>query len=141
VVETITPDRDHFTFTAKEDGLYWLNMVLAFKDGRTDPSDVTRGPSLKLLIDTTPPTVRITSVRRNGNHIDVAWEAADAHLDESETRAAFRVAGEKTDRVNVPVTGSRVGLNADTDAAGTVRVTVRDRAGNTAKAEKEVPGR
>ena len=38
------PDAKFIPFVAKEDGLYWLSMVVVYKDGTQDPPNVAAAP-------------------------------------------------------------------------------------------------
>src|SRR5438105_14705297 len=66
----VYPDRDAFVFVAKDDGLYWFQIVTIDRQGRKDPANVTaEPPALKVLVDTVKPVVRFTNARRNGEEV------------------------------------------------------------------------
>src|SRR5262245_20399584 len=55
----VPPDRDAFTFIAKEDGIYWFTMVEEDLQGKNLPADLTRTtPDLKVLVDTIQPRIQ-----------------------------------------------------------------------------------
>ena len=55
VADAVTRDKDQIVFNAETDGLYWLNMVIVFQNGKKDPPDVTRvPPAQKLLVEARP---------------------------------------------------------------------------------------
>jgi hypothetical protein len=67
---SVTPDKDYFVYTAKEDGIYWFKMVLVNLKGERDLVDLTRDPAdMKILIDTHQPVIRVMNFRRNGDEI------------------------------------------------------------------------
>jgi RNA polymerase sigma factor (sigma-70 family) len=73
------PDRDKLVYTTPRDGVYWLQLVTVGKNGR-EPQDLTREPpAMKVIVDTTPPTVRVTAAKRDGNTVRVEWAVEDAN--------------------------------------------------------------
>lgn len=140
----VPPDRDAFTYIAKEDGLYWFTMVEEDMQGRTIPADLTRtAPDLKVVVDTVQPRVQFTNAKRNGEEVVVEWFIDDKHPDENNTKVHFRAAGSDGywQEVMLPA-GAKGGVRF---AAGTtnpivIRVTACDIAGNKSEATHEVPG-
>ena len=56
----VPPDRDAFTYIAKDDGIYWFTMVNEDLQGKNVPADLTRTPpDLKVLVDTVQPRVAV----------------------------------------------------------------------------------
>lgn len=136
------PDRDAFTFVAKEDGIYWFTMVEEDLQGKTIPADLTRHPpDLKVLVDTLPPRVQFTNARRNGEEVVVEWLVDDKYPDENSTRVHFRPASGDGywQEVTLPANSkSGVRFPAGTTAAVAVRVTAVDLAGNKTEAVREI---
>jgi hypothetical protein len=140
----VPPDRDAFTYIAKEDGLYWFTMVEEDMQGRNIPADLTRtAPDLKVVVDTVQPRVQFTNAKRNGEEVVVEWFIDDKHPDENNTKVHFRATGGDGywQEVMLPA-GAKGGVRF---AAGTtnpvaVRVTACDIAGNKSEATHEVPG-
>src|SRR5579885_841308 len=96
VADAVLPDQDHFVFAAKDDGLYWLAMLIVFKDGKKDPPDITRVPAdriQKLIVDTTAPVVRITSAKRDGEEVAVEWTVEDKFPNDAATQVQFKPTG------------------------------------------------
>lgn len=138
----LPPDRDFFTYTAKEDGIYWFTMVEEDLQGRNIPTDLTRTPpDLKVLVDTVPPRVQFTNARKNGEEVIVEWSVDDRYPDENATRVHFRPSGSDGpwQEVILPA-GSRTGVKfaSGTPHAVDVRVTAYDLAGNKTEAIREV---
>lgn len=138
----VAPDRDAFTYVAKDDGLYWFTMVEEDLQGRNVPADLTRTPpDLKVLVDTAQPRVQFTTARRTGEDVVVEWQVDDAYPDESKTQVHFRPTGtdESWRGVTLPA-GSKSGVRFPTGTTGavTVRVSVADLAGNKTEATRDV---
>lgn len=77
---TADPGKDELVYTAPRDGLYWFHMVTVGKNGAREPRDFTREPpAMKVLVDTTPPTVRVTTAKREVDMIRVEWAVEDAN--------------------------------------------------------------
>jgi hypothetical protein len=140
-----TPDKDFFAYIAPNDGMYWFNMVVVFTDGTKDPPDVTKAPHpQKILVDATPPAVRIDGATRSGDEVTVEWAVDEKYPNPAKTRLAFRpAAGTDADWKDVPLSGGdarSARFNPNTTAAVLVRVTAEDLAGNARSASKEVGG-
>lgn len=141
----ITPDKNFFAFIAREDGLYWFQMVTVFTDGSKDPSDPTKGEEpQKILVDATPPVVRLTTAERQGDEIAVEWSIEEKYPHEAKTRLSYReLGGTDADWKDVPLTmpgkrGTR--FNPNSSAAVQVRVTAEDLVGNAHAATRDVGG-
>lgn len=138
----VPPDRDQFTYVAKEDGVYWFTMVEEDLQGRNNPADLTRTPpDLKVLVDTVQPRVQFTNARRNGEDVVVEWTVDDKHPDENRTQVHFRAASAdgSWQEVTLPA-GSKSGVRFPAGVSGgvTVRVTVIDLAGNKTEASRDI---
>ena len=146
VADAVTPDKDHFVFNAKDDGLYWLNMVIVFRDGKKDPPDVTRvPPAQKLLVDATPPVVRITSAQRVGDEVVVDWAIEDKFPNDATTQVQFKPTGANAVGDWQPISAANIGKRSARFKPGSaspilVQVTTADMAGNSGTASKEVGG-
>ncbi|CAN5325624.1 hypothetical protein BH11PLA2_BH11PLA2_01120 [soil metagenome] len=139
------PDAKFIPFNAKDDGLYWLSMAIIYKDGTQDPANIaSKAPDQKLLIDTTPPTVRIRDAARLGDDISIEWSIDDAFPADDRTKVEFRPGGgSETSWKSVPVTsadrrGTKFNPNSNTPIQ--VRITVEDQAGNSAAQQTDVAG-
>ena len=140
----VPPDRDAFTFIAKEDGIYWFTMVEEDLQGKNLPADLTRTPpDLKVLVDTIQPRIQFASAKRSGEEVVVEWLVDDRNPDENKTQVHFRAAGSEDywQEVTLP-TGSKSGVRfaAGTSSPVVVRVTATDVASNRSEATREVNG-
>lgn len=140
----VTPDRDSFTYIAKEDGLYWFTMQEEDLQGKCVPADLTRTPpDLKVLVDTVQPRVQFTNARKVGDDVVVEWFVDDKNPDENRTQVHFRAAG--TDgywqEVTLPASSkSGVRFPASGMNAVSIRVTAYDLAGNKTEAVRDIGG-
>src|SRR5262249_45693090 len=79
-----TPDRPAFTFNAEHDGEYWLAVRSVDAQGRFFPSDEARiEPSMKVVVDTTPPSIVLEAQPRSASLVSVRWEIHDENPDET----------------------------------------------------------
>jgi len=146
VADAVTPDKDHFVFNAKDDGIYWLNMVIVFRDGKKDPPDVTRvAPAQKLLVDATPPVVRITSAQRVGEEILLEWAVEDKFPNDIATQVQFKPTGANAIGDWQPISAANISKRSARFKPGTasplmLQVTTSDLAGNPGTSAKEVAG-
>jgi hypothetical protein len=140
-----TPDQDHFVFTPKEDGLYWVTMMIVFRDGRKDPPDVSRLAAdriQKLMVDSTPPVVRVQA-QRVGEEIAIEWGVEDKFPNESATQVQFKPTGPGAigDWQAVPpaaMTKRSARFKPTTAGPVAVQVTTQDLAGNPGSATQDV---
>ncbi|MCZ2343874.1 MAG: hypothetical protein LC104_19060, partial [Bacteroidales bacterium] len=143
VVAVVTPDKDHFTFTAEQDGLYWLNMVIVYRNGTKEPADVTRvPPAQKLLIDTKQPTVALTKLDWDNGDIVAEWSVDDAYPNDAITEVSYRAAG-PIDTGWTPVASTNIvrrsaRFRPATESGIVIRVTVKDLAGNAGSVVREL---
>lgn len=139
------PDQKFISFHAKDDGLYWLSMVVVYKDGTQDPENVAaKPPAQKLLIDATTPVLTIRDARRAGDDVVLEWSIEDAFPNDEKTRVEYRVnGGSDVSWKTVPVTSTdRRGtkFNPASNLGLQVRVTVEDQAGNSTTQTADIPG-
>ena len=89
--DTVRPDKDHLNLMAKDDGLYFVNIVVYFKDGTRDPRDPALVvPQYKMLIDSTPPVVKIVTATRQGDDVLLDWTIDEKYLNEAATQVLYK---------------------------------------------------
>ncbi len=134
-----------FNYSAKEDGEYWVQLQLVFKDGRLEPKDPSKlPPAEKVVIDTVKPVVVITSAEMSGEEAVVEWRIDDKHPADVNTRVWYKTAGTGDSAwQEVPATAvSKRTARFKPAAAGplTVQVTTADLARNIGHMNKDVKG-
>jgi len=141
--QAVLPNVNEFAFTVKDDGMYFINMQLAYMDGRLEPPDVSRVlPAQKIIIDSTAPVVKIGTVQRVGEEVAVDWSIEDKFPNDRMTMIRYR-----------PTTGSEADWQVATDGVLNrnsakfkcpltgplvVQVLATDLAGNVGRASKEL---
>ena len=87
----VTPDRNGFQFTAKDDGPYWFTIVIEDLQGHKDISDVTKTPpDKKIIIKTTKPRIVVTNANRNAETIVIEWQIDDKYPNENLSQVHFK---------------------------------------------------
>lgn len=142
--DTATPDRTAFTLAVKDDGLYWVKMQTVFTNGTKDPPDAQMATSQadqKLLLDGTPPAVRIDSAKRIEEDVVVRWTVEDKFPNDGDTKVSYRPAGAAAWQ-DVPTPAGKTEARFKVTGQGplTVRVAAKDLAGNEGVMTAEVAG-
>ncbi len=134
-----TPELGKFTFRTSHDGEFWFaTRTVTLNDEYSPPMDQTVEPSMKVVVDTLPPSIVLEPDGRRGSVAGVRWEVKDEHLDLKSLLLEYQVDGAKSWRT-VPIRRSAL-LGAQRWDAGTadplrVRASVADKAGNLVDAE------
>jgi hypothetical protein len=142
--DAVKPDKDHLNLIAKEDGLYFVNLVFYFKDGSRDPKDPAREtPEYKMLIDSTPPVVKIVAATRQGDDVLLDWTIDEKYLNEAATQVLYKASANPLNEWT-PVPPSAVNKRSakfKPAVAGPVivRVIASDYAENKADVARELP--
>jgi len=138
------PDQPAFPFQANRDGEYWFAVRTRDREGRLHPSDEQRiSPRLKVVIDTTPPSLVVGTLPRRGGVVGVRWDVQDEYLDLSTLRVEYRIEGAPQDawrlvRLQQPRIVGEARWEVETALPLTIRVSVEDKAGNVGSVEKRV---
>lgn len=134
------PDQTAFpAYHAPRDGEYWFAVRTLDTQGRLYPSDEAHvRPSMRVLVDTTPPTLDLAPNGRRGSRASVRWEIRDEHLDPKTLTIQYKAEGARDWR-EVPIPESKL-IGASEWEAGTsapliVRARVDDLAGNSTLTE------
>lgn len=140
-----TPDQDHFPFRAQADGPYWFKVAIIDQQDNQQPPDIYKvPPNQKILVDTTAPELKFKSVDRQGEEIQVLWEIAEENPDLNTLRLEYRATNSQSalDWQPVQIAPEQTGKATIRVAATTpvsIRMEMRDLAGNTGNASKDVP--
>jgi hypothetical protein len=138
-----TPDLGKFTFRTSHDGEFWFATRTVTVDDEFSPSmSQTVEPSMKVVVDSVPPSLVLEPDGRRGSTAAIRWEVKDEHLDLKTLVLEYQAEGAHEWR-KVPIRRRSL-LGAESWDAGTadslrVRATVADKAGNVTDAEIVLP--
>lgn len=136
--------KTEFNYTAKEDGEYWVQLQLVFKDGKLEPKDPSKlPPAEKVVIDTVKPVVTVSAAEMVGEEAVVEWRIDDKHPADANTRVWYKpTGGNDSAWVEVPATAitKRTARFKPTGGPITVQVTTADLARNIGHVNKDVKG-
>ncbi|MBI3411223.1 MAG: hypothetical protein HY040_23050 [Planctomycetes bacterium] len=144
-VGSILPNKAEFIFTARADGSYWLKAAAINQQGKQEPDNIQNGPpDQKLVIDTTKPALRITSVQRQGDEVMVAWEIQEEHPDWSSFKLEYQVKDSPAAVwTSIPATAGLSGkaqFRPGIASPLVIRLTFKDLAENLSTVAAEVQG-
>mgnify|MGYP005854083719 CR=1 FL=1 len=136
------PDRPFFAHEAPSDGEYWFAVQTMDANGEVYPDrDAAIEPTLKVVVDTVPPTATLQPVGRKGGRVALDWECRDDHLDPATLKLLYRT--EDRDWTAVPLERRAASGRAqwETGSSGRIEValSVADRAGNLGRFEAAIP--
>jgi hypothetical protein len=137
------PEQGHFQFNCNRDGYYWFTVQTQDTEGRLYPASLDgAAPSLKVAIDTQPPTVNLQALAPRNGEIGISWDIRDDNLDLSAAdavRLEYRPTGSSNWLVvTIPAGATQTFWNPTTNAPVEVRLRARDRAGNVGEATTTV---
>jgi hypothetical protein len=127
-----------FKFRATRDGWYWFAVQTQDTAGLKHPPTLDYiQPALKVCVDTQPPSVVLRSATPTTANAAIEWDVRDdlAGVDLNTLRVEYSFPGAR-DAVPLPVAQVAVGSyqwNLSGAGPATVRLTVRDKAGNLAE--------
>ncbi len=135
---TAPPDQRYFRFQAERDGLYWFAVQTLDLDNRVNPTNMQGAtPSLKVMVDTVPPSVQLQALASQADKVGVSWDIRDENLEflaNDTVRLDYRpVGGQTWIPLNLPVGANQLSWTPQGAGSFEVRLQARDRAGNTAQ--------
>jgi hypothetical protein len=140
---TAHPDHKYFQFMTDHDGVFWFTVQTLDVEGMLYPKALEGAqPSLKVLVDTVAPVVKLEALSPRDNEVGVAWKIQEEHFEPSlpdAVRLEFRSFGSAVwhpVKVN-PAAGEHY-WNPGESGPLEVRVRARDRAGNLGEATTTV---
>jgi hypothetical protein len=139
------PDRKGFDYFANSDGLVWFSIAVIDKQGKQDPPDPYRAEiGQKICIDTVKPAVKIVSADRVGSEVQVAWEVREDHPEWTSLKLEYHTGdqpgGPWTPLMVQPGERGNLRFKADSPGPITVRLSMRDLAGNEGADERQMGG-
>lgn len=143
-VETAPATATHFTSKVSREGEYWFTLVTVSKSGKQTPADLAKAPPdriLKVVVDTTPPVLDVQpATASEGGALDFAirCNAIDPNLVPESLKAVSKT--DKGDRPleQVPGQPGLFRIRGTELLPYPVRVSVSDRAGNTASRDVNI---
>lgn len=134
IVSRTDPKHPSFTFRATRDAEYWFAVRTLDTAGKLYPSeDESVEPSMKVVVDTIPPSLIFEADGRRGSRVGVRWEVHDEQLELNALVIEYQAEGASRWR-QVPIARkSRIGSatwDAGTAESLKVRGTISDKAGN-----------
>lgn len=136
-------DRNYFIFKAPRDGEYWFSVRSVDDEGRIFPGkNEYVEPRMKVVVDTTPPSLLLEPRGRRGSMATVRWEARDEHLKLKTLMIEYHVEGVREWRrvpVRRPTPIGEATWDAGTAEPIRARASVADEAGNVQEVEIALP--
>jgi hypothetical protein len=137
------PDQGGFSFICDHDGLYWFTVQTLDTAGRYYPATLDGAqPSLKVIVDTQPPTVQLRPLAGRQGEVGVSWEVHDENLDLRQPGAfvlEYRPIGGAGWLPLAPdPAASQYFWEPQTSTPLQVRLRVKDLAGNVAEAKTTI---
>lgn len=143
LMDSIAPDKEGFSYHVAKDGEYWFQVAVITKQGKREPEkeNFSRVPAkLKTVVDTTPPTLKITAAQRVGDELAVSWVVDETNPDPQTLKMEYRTSDSPA-WIPIVFTPDATGT-AKTHLTGSAPVVVRmqfkDLAGNPAQVEAAV---
>lgn len=143
-VSRATPEQREFTFAVPVDGSFWLRAAVINKNGKQEPENLYRvPPHWKLVIDTMKPLVRLGTPTRFANEISLSWEIREDLPEWSGFKLEYVTTptGTPIPVATAPGLTGTARFTPNTNGPVTVRLTMRDKAGNETSATVDVAGR
>ncbi len=143
-VAVMPPTQPAFTFTAPIDGNYWLRVAVINRLGKQEPENPFQGPpDQKVVIDTMKPLLRMRTPERTGDNVALAWELQEEHPDWSSFRLEYQPKDGNGAWTPIQATAGLTGearFRANTPSPITIRLSLKDQAGNQAIAPADAGG-
>jgi hypothetical protein len=139
---TAKPTDEFFKYVAPGDGNYWFSVSFVNRSGQTVPArDSDLQPQLRIVVDTRRPDVKLQTIERQGNQVTVAWDVKDEHLDLTTLQLQYKAKDSSAWHAIALSSGMANGtkqIDVGTPGPVTLRLSVKDRAGNTGEEQTDV---
>ena len=134
------PGEGGFRYAAPADGDYWFSVLTVDAAGNPAPANVEITSQLHVRVDRTPPPVALEAAPFGPETVAVRWAVSDPAAVPGSLEVTFTPDGGAAQPVPVAVgLAGTFQIPADR-AAGVVRVSVRDAAGNVGTAVRRTGG-
>ncbi len=84
-----TPNQGQIPFRTNVDGEYWFAVQVVNRSGEKYPDKIP-GPGLRVVVDSTPPAIKLIARAEKDGRIDVSWEIAEPHLRSQTVKLSYR---------------------------------------------------
>lgn len=91
----VEPSRGSFYFRAAADGEYWFTVQTLDRSGHIRPP-WPQAPILRVLVDTSPPTLELKAQRGQAGQVTAQWEVRDQWPKAESLRLHYRLEGADT---------------------------------------------
>jgi hypothetical protein len=144
----VSPVQGQFVFRAPADGEYWFVVRTMDRAGGLRPQGI-RGPELRVVVATTPPTLQLRAHRGPDGQIVAQWDVNETRLKPDSLQLQFRTGFDQSwetvaiDPRNQRISGSHVTGDVTwwpraTSGILEIRAEVADAAGNPAVSHAQV---
>lgn len=134
------PQAGKFDFQAPSSGEYWF--AVRTLDGRNQlyPPTKVLTPGLKVIVDSTPPTLAVQLAQAQPGKVKMTWQSNDPNLDVSTLRLEYIQAGsEKWEMVSViPQANGQTAWTVPQGGFVAVRGQIFDLAGNVQQTQSQI---
>lgn len=131
------PDANKFKFQATVDGEYWFLVRTLDAKKHLFPDMTVTDPGLQVVVDATPPQLKLELYQPAAGSVQLSWNASDDHLDPTQLRLEYLQPG-SSDWQPVSIVPKASGQTDWKVAQGgevAVRGSIADLAGNSARDE------
>ena len=87
--DKVAPAAGRFVFRAGGDGEFWFLVRTVDRTGQLWPKGAN-SPELRVMVDTTPPTLQLKAWRGEAGQITTQWHVGELHLDTDSLKLQFR---------------------------------------------------
>jgi len=139
------PDQSYFIFDAPKDGEYWFRIAAVNQKGKQEPDNIYAAPAestIKMVIDSLKPVVKLVSPHREGEEVMTSWEITEEHPDPKALVLEYQIQGSTT-WLPVSITPGATGtarVRPGNAAGVSFRMTFTDKARNQTQTLADVPG-
>ena len=142
------PSQQHFMFRAGGDAEYWFAIRTVDRSGQAQPETIA-GPGLRVLVDTTPPALKLTARHTQPGQVAVGWQIDEPHIKPDSLKIQYRTSStdpwrpvtierRAADQTAAPPSGQITFRSTPGTDTIDIRAEVSDTAGNPAVAQTQV---
>lgn len=136
----VSPEAGRFDYEAAGDGEYWFAVRTLDSGNRLHPQGQIIDPELKVVVDTTAPTLEIQLRQVEPGRVQLTWTASDPNLNPRELRLEYVQPGQSDwQPVSIlPQATGQTSWSVPKPGVVSVRGTVTDLAGNSGQGQNQV---